>query len=90
MSRLLPRTSAASVLVDVAMGRSPADTVIQNGRWVNVHSGEIIAGTDVAISAGRFAYVGPDASHTIGEQTQIIDAKRALFAARALRCAHAC
>ena len=75
MSRLLPRTSAASVLVDVAMGRSPADTVIQNGRWVNVHSGEIIAGTDVAISAGRFAYVGPDASHTIGEQTQIIDAK---------------
>ena len=74
MSRLLPRTSAASVLVDVAMGRSPADTVIQNGRWVNVHSGEIIAGTDVAISAGRFAYVGPDASHTIGEQTQIIDA----------------
>ena len=74
MSRLLPRTSAASMLVDVAMGRSPADAVVKNGRWVNVHSGEIIAGTDVAISAGRFAYVGPDASHTIGEQTQIIDA----------------
>ena len=74
MSRLLPRTSAANMLVDVAMGRSPADTVIRNGRWVNVHSGEIIAGTDVAISAGRFAFVGPDASHCIGEKTQIIDA----------------
>ena len=74
MKSLLPRTEAAARLVDVAMGREPADTVIRNGRWVNVHSGEIIAGTDVAISAGRFAYVGADASHTIGEQTQIIDA----------------
>ncbi|MFK8083334.1 MAG: adenine deaminase [Granulosicoccus sp.] len=74
MNRLLPRNEAAAVLVDVAMGRMPADSVIRNGRWVNVHSGEIIAGTDVAISAGRFAYVGPDASHTIGEQTQIIEA----------------
>ena len=74
MKSLLPRTEAAAMLVDVAMGREPADTVIRNGRWVNVHSGEIIAGTDVAISAGRFAYVGADASHTIGKQTQIIDA----------------
>jgi len=74
MNRLLPRTEAAASLVDVAMGRQPADSVIRNGRWVNVHSGEIIANTDVAIIAGRFAYVGPDASHTIGEQTQIIEA----------------
>ena len=35
---------AAPHLVDVAMGRAPADMVITNGRWVNVHSGEIIAG----------------------------------------------
>ena len=46
-------------LVAVAMGRQPADTVICNGRWVNVHSGEILPGTDVAIVAGRVAYVGP-------------------------------
>jgi adenine deaminase len=32
-------------LVAVAMGRQPADTVICNGRWVNVHSGEILPGT---------------------------------------------
>ncbi len=59
-------------LVDVAMGRRPADLVIQNGRWVNVHSGEIIPSTDVAISKGRIAYVGNDASHCIGVDTQLI------------------
>lgn len=64
----------APQLIDVAMGRSPADTVIKNGRWVNVHSGEIIAGTHVAIVAGRFAYVGPSADHAIGPQTDVIDA----------------
>jgi adenine deaminase len=61
-------------LVDVAMGRTPADMVIRNVRWVNVHSGEIIPGTDIAISAGRFAFVGPDASHAIGPETEVIDA----------------
>ena len=64
----------APQLIDVSMGRSPADTVIRNGRWVNVHSGEIIPATDVAIVAGRFAYVGPDASHAIGQVTKVIDA----------------
>lgn len=59
-------------LVDVAMGRRPADLVIQNGRWVNVHSGEIIPSTDVAIHKGRIAYVGNDASHCIGVETQLI------------------
>jgi len=66
---------SAKTLVAVAMGRKPADTVIQGGKWVNVHSGEVIADTSIAISCGRFAYVGPDASHTIGPDTQIIDAR---------------
>lgn len=69
-----PWTESAPQLVDVAMGRKPADLVIRNGRWVNVHSGEIIAGTDLAITAGRFAYCGPDASHAIGEGTKVVDA----------------
>ncbi|OQM73919.1 adenine deaminase [Manganibacter manganicus] len=63
----------APKLVDVATGRAPADMVVRNVRWVNVHSGEIISGTDVAISAGRFAFVGPDASHAIGDGTEVID-----------------
>jgi adenine deaminase len=61
-------------LVDVAMGRTPADLVIKNGRWVCVQSGEIISGTDIAIKGERIAYVGEDASYTIGSKTEIIEA----------------
>lgn len=61
-------------LVDVAMGRQPADLLIRNGRWVCVQSGEIIPNTDIAIAQERIAYVGPDGSHTLGTQTQVIDA----------------
>jgi adenine deaminase len=62
-------------LVDVAMGREPADLVIRDGRWVCVQSGEIVDNTDIAIKDERIAYVGPDAAHTIGENTQIIEAE---------------
>lgn len=61
-------------LVDVALGRRPADLVIRDGRWVCVQTGEIIPHTDIAVLGERIAYVGPDASHTIGEQTQVIEA----------------
>ena len=61
-------------LVDVAMGRKPADMVIRKGQWVSVQSGEIISDTDIAIVEGHIAFVGEDASHCIGEKTQIIDA----------------
>ena len=67
-------SQSAPRLIDVAMGRSPADLLIRNGRWVNVHSGEIIPATDLAIAAGRIAYVGPDAAYTIGGATRVIDA----------------
>ncbi len=70
----LPWAEIATLLVDVATGRKPADLVVRNGRWVNVHSGEIIRGTDIAIVGGRFAYCGPDAGHTIGEGTAVVDA----------------
>lgn len=64
-------------LVDVAMGRNFADLVIKDGRWVCVQSGEIIDNTDIAIVGERIAYVGPDASHTIGENTQVLQAQGA-------------
>ena len=67
-------TSLSRHLVDVAMGRKPADMVVRNGRWVNVQSGEIIPNTDIAIAKERIAFVGADASHTIGDSTQIIEA----------------
>jgi adenine deaminase len=61
-------------LVDVAMGRIPADIVIRNGRWVCVQSGEIIPNTDIAIKGERIAYVGEDASYAISDTTNVIDA----------------
>ena len=61
-------------LVDVAMGRKPASLVIRKGRWVCVQSGEIIPDTDIAVFEQHIAYVGADASHTIGANTQIIEA----------------
>lgn len=62
-------------LIDVAMGRAPAEVVIRQGIWVCVQSGEFIPQTDVAIKNGRIAYVGPNASHAIGANTQVIEAK---------------
>jgi adenine deaminase len=61
-------------LIDVAMGRKPADLVIRDGQWVCVQSGEILPGTDIAIVAGHIAYVGEDASHCIRNETEIIEA----------------
>jgi adenine deaminase len=75
MPQIKPWTEVAPRLVDVATGRTPADLVVRDCRLVNVYSGEIIAHTDVAVAAGRFAYVGADASHTIGKATEVIDAQ---------------
>jgi adenine deaminase len=61
-------------LVDVAMGRKPADLVIRGGRWVCVQTGEIIANTDIAVRDGHIAFVGVDARHTISKGTKVIDA----------------
>lgn len=61
-------------LIDCAMGRLPADIVIRNGIWACVQSGEFISKSDVAILRHRIAYVGEDASHTIGKKTRVIDA----------------
>ena len=74
MNPVKPWRDVAPRLVDVASGRTPADLVVKNGRWVNVHSGEVIPGTDLAISSGRFAYCGVNADHAIGPDTRIIDA----------------
>jgi adenine deaminase len=63
------------MLIDVAIGRKPADLVIRHGTWVCVQSGEFVPDTDVAIKDGRVAYVGPDASHTITKDTVVLDAE---------------
>ncbi|MEE2952152.1 MAG: adenine deaminase [Pseudomonadota bacterium] len=75
VTKVAPFEAVAGQLVDVAMGRKKADLVVRGGRWVNVHSGEIIPDTDIAVTAGRFAYCGPDASHAIGPETQVVEAE---------------
>ena len=67
--------SSRKILVDVAMGRTPADLVIRKGTWACVQSGEFVPDTDIAIKDGHVAYVGPDGSHTIGKGTQVLDAR---------------
>lgn len=59
-------------LIDVAMGKEGADYVIRGGLLVNVHTAEIYP-ADVAVKGTRIAYVG-NVSHTIKENTKIIDA----------------
>ena len=62
-------------IIDVAMGRQPADLVVRKGIWVCVQSGEFIPETDIAVKDGRIAYIGPDASPAIGAQTRVIEAE---------------
>ena len=59
-------------LVEIAMGRKPADVVVRGGRLVNVATAEIHP-ADVAIGGDRIAAVG-DVDYTIGEATTFIDA----------------
>ena len=68
-----PLWEVARELTAVCMGRVKADLVIRNGRLVDVHTREILERTDVAIAHGRVAMFG-DAGHTIGPETETIDA----------------
>jgi adenine deaminase len=71
-----PLSEVTRELTAVCLGRSPADLVIRNGRLVNVHTREVIDGTDVAVAHGRVAMFG-DCGHTVGPETETIDAQGA-------------
>ena len=59
-------------LLAVACGKGPADVVIENGKIVNVYTGEIYDG-GVAIVDDRIAAVG-DVEYCKGAATQVVDA----------------
>jgi adenine deaminase len=61
-------------LIRGALGEIKADLIISGGRLVNVYSGEILEGVEIAVLDGRVCYVGPSAAHTRGEATEILDA----------------
>lgn len=60
-------------LIDVAMGRKTADSVIVHGRLVNVFTREVYE-AGVAIKDGRIAAVG-DVEYTRGSETEVVDAE---------------
>jgi len=55
------------------MGDKKADLVLKNCNLLSVYTREIIPKTQIAIINSRIAYVGPDASHTLGPKTKVID-----------------
>lgn len=59
-------------LLDVALGNAPADTYIDGGRLVNVHTREIYE-AGIAIRGARIAAVG-DVAYTVGPETTTINA----------------
>ncbi|MBM2575488.1 adenine deaminase [Jannaschia sp. Os4] len=85
--RTLPTwPEAAADLIAVAAGRARADLVIRDVRLANVHTRETLD-WEIAIRRGRFAYVGPDASHCVGEATEVIEGE-GMVAAPGLIDAH--
>ena len=61
-------------LMQVALGKAEADLAIVNGSIANVYTGEVLTGNTVLIKGDKIAYVGPDASQSIGATTEVIDA----------------
>ncbi len=61
-------------LIQVALGKTPADIVIKNGRLVNVVTHEIYE-TEIAVANGKIASIGPVPAGAVGPDTQIIDAE---------------
>ncbi|MFB1007035.1 MAG: adenine deaminase C-terminal domain-containing protein [Nitrosopumilus sp.] len=62
-------------LNSVALGEKKSDLILKNCNLLSVYTREIIPKIQIAIINDRIAYVGPDASHTIGSKTKIIDIK---------------
>lgn len=67
-------------LARVALGEDKADLAVVGGDVVNVYTGEILNGWSVAVKGKKIAYVGPDAAHTIGPNTRVIEAKGKIVA----------
>ena len=60
-------------LNSVALGDKKANLVLVNCNLLSVYTREIIPKSQIAIVNDRIAYVGPDATHTIGPKTKVID-----------------
>jgi len=62
------------ILGEVALGNMPPDTLISNGTFFNVFTGEFIKSQSIWIKNGMIAYAGPDHDPQKESKTQVIDA----------------
>ncbi len=62
-------------LNSVAMGDKKSDLILKNCNLMSVYTREIIPQIQIATIKDRIAYVGPDAMHTVGPKTVVIDVK---------------
>ena len=67
-------------LMRVALGKERADLVIKNGSLVNVYTGEVLPGYSIAIKGDKIAFVGKEIEHTIGADSEVIDASGKIVA----------
>ena len=74
MKSFIPDEDASRRLMAVARGRAYADLAVVNARMLNVYTGEILDGSQIAVSDKWIASVGRDASASIGPKTHVIDA----------------
>jgi adenine deaminase len=71
---MMPRSKAQlERLIRGAIGEIKADLIVTGGSVINVYSGEILEGVEIAVLDGRICYAGPSANHTRGHGTEIID-----------------
>ena len=61
-------------LIRCALGEIKADLVVRGGKLINVYSGEILEGMEIAVIDGRICYVGGSADHTRGDATEVLNA----------------
>jgi adenine deaminase len=70
----LSNSKEMTTLMRVSLGKDRADLVITGGDLLNVYSGELLPKYSVAVKGKWVACVGPNLTHTIGAETNVIDA----------------
>ena len=68
-------SSVLSEINSVSIGDSYADLILQNCSLINVYTNEIQEKIQISIKNDRIAFVGNNASHTLGPKTKVLDIK---------------
>ncbi len=68
-------SSVLSEINSVSIGDDYADLILKNCSLINVYTNEIQEKIQISIKNDRIAFVGADASHTIGPKTKVLDVK---------------